>query len=58
VLVDGVMVMSIAFFAKGFGNIDWCILRDVTNWASQAEFSTSWQHCLYRHAAVHRFTSF
>jgi ACS family glucarate transporter-like MFS transporter len=30
VLVDGVMVMSIAFFAKGFGNIDWCILRDTS----------------------------
>jgi hypothetical protein len=29
VLVDGVMVMSIAFFAKGFGNIDWCILTSI-----------------------------
>ncbi|MEH5011620.1 hypothetical protein [Phytobacter diazotrophicus] len=24
-LVGGVMVMSIAFFAKGFGKIGWCI---------------------------------
>lgn len=30
VVSDVAVVMSIAFFAKGFGNIDWCILRDTS----------------------------
>lgn len=30
VVSDVVVVMSIAFFAKGFGNIDWCILSDTS----------------------------
>ena len=29
-LVGGVMVMSIAFFAKGFGKIGWCILTNMS----------------------------